>query len=154
MIFIVLVEIALFIAGIVLMHNNSMNIESYLKKALTNNSSQPANQIHDIQSSLKCCGINAPYDWVDIGKVNRIPASCCLPEYIDEATKDCYAATPLFKDKYYQEGCSSKMHDLVKSSQIYLIVTIIILILIQFIAGLVACCLAKNIQKEQSEAES
>lgn len=97
-----IVELAVGIASCVFKSDLEMALKDSLMMSIKRSSSDDIVAWDNVQQKLMCCGIDGPADWIDHSKNRTLRASCCVPEVIDNATKDCKNASPLFQHKYYQ----------------------------------------------------
>ncbi|KAI1287715.1 CD63 antigen [Halotydeus destructor] len=105
------------------------------------------NVIDDIQMNLKCCGAEKVTDWSDIPPYDAklpiaYPPSCCLPE-----------KTPILSDKclaphMYTRPCWEAIEETLHQSAKTLANTSIAIAVIQFLAMLASCVLARTYKKE------
>lgn len=128
-----------------------MALQSKLESSIKNSDNNDIMAWDNVQRKLHCCGVNGPADWVDLSRNGTLRTSCCRPELIDDRSNDCKEAYPLFKDKYYQEGCVNKLKDKVDNNARSLIGVGIGIAFIQLLGIFLACWLASAIRKESSE---
>jgi len=95
----------------------------------------------EIQEKFTCCGVaNGPDDWKNkLGDANSAPDSCCLNE--SEGCGKGAIGTP---DKLHSDGCLKEFESFVESN-IFLVGGVgLALIIVQLIAVITGCCLAKK----------
>lgn len=93
-----------------------------------------------IQEEFTCCGVeNGPDDWKNkLGYANSAPDSCCTIEE-DGCGKDAIGTT-----KLHPKGCLKEFESFVESN-IFLVGGVgLALIIVQLIAVITGCCLAKK----------
>lgn len=146
-----IMELAVGIAAICFRSDLEMALQSRLESSIKNSDSEDVTAWDNVQRKLQCCGMNGPSDWVDHSKNRTLRSSCCRPEHIDAETQDCRLAYPLFKDRYFQDGCVMKLKDKVDRHARSLIGVGIGIAFIQLLGIFLACWLASAIRKESSE---
>lgn len=144
-------ELAVGIAAICFRSDLEMALQSRLETSIKNSDKDDVVAWDNVQRKLQCCGMNGPADWVDHSKNRTLRSSCCRPEHIDTETQDCRLAYPLFKDKYFQDGCVGKLKEKVDKNARSLIGVGIGIAFIQLLGIFLACWLASAIRKESSD---
>jgi CD63 antigen len=94
----------------------------------------------EIQEKFTCCGVaNGPDDWKNkLGDANSAPDSCCKIEKPD-CGKDAIGSTDL-----HQKGCLKEFESFIEGN-IFLVGGVgLALIIVQLIAVITGCCLAKK----------
>jgi len=94
----------------------------------------------EIQEEFTCCGVqNGPEDWRGkLTDANSAPDSCCLNES-EGCGKDAIGT-----DKLHKKGCLKEFESFVESN-IFLVGGVgLALIIVQLIAVITGCCLAKK----------
>lgn len=152
--------------------------DEVLKKYGAPNETKLTQNFDFVQHQLKCCGQLNYTDWQYTwwyenvkDHYGKIPQSCCVNyemtsdnfnllkiskrERSNSSNADHYckgeAERPNQSDNYYQDGCYSKLKQIVRGRFIYIAAVILALIFIQLI-GLVStcilmCCRRKNIEQ-------
>lgn len=146
-----IVELAVGIAACVFKSDLEDALKSSLQESIARSSNEDLIAWDNAQRKLHCCGVDRPSDWIDFSKNQTLRSSCCRPEFIDAATKDCKYAAPLFKDKYFQDGCVMKLKERVDSNASILIGVGIGIAFIQLVGVVLACWLASSIRKDQAK---
>lgn len=101
---------------------------------------QKASDFDLIQSTLHCCGNQKYKDW-DNSPFHKVPTSCCKQEGCN--TQD--------KDAIYEEGCFSKVVDFLKGNIGLVGGSAVGVAFFPLVGVILACCLAKNINKAKYE---
>lgn len=96
------IELSVGIAACVFKSDLQMMLKDSLERSIVRSSPDDIMAWDNVQRKLDCCGVNGPSDWSDYSKNKTIRPSCCKPDIIDFATKDCKNASPLFQHKYFQ----------------------------------------------------
>lgn len=148
-----IIELAVGIAAIAFKSDLEMVLQNTLETSIKKSDQADVVAWDNVQRKLQCCGVNGPADWVDQSKNRTLRASCCRTEYIDAETNDCRLAYPLFKDKYFQDGCVMKLKDKVDGNARSLIGVGIGIAFVQLLGIFLACWLASAIRKESSSSE-
>lgn len=148
-----IVELAVGIAAIAFKSDLEMALHDRLESSIKNSDTDDVTAWDNVQRKLQCCGVAGPSDWVDLSKNRTLRPSCCRPEHIDEATNDCKLAYPLFKDKYFQDGCVLKLKEKVDGNARSLIGVGIGIAFIQLLGIFLACWLASAIRREGATSE-
>jgi CD63 antigen len=94
----------------------------------------------EIQEEFSCCGVqNGPADWKNkLGDANSAPDSCCLNE-----SEGC-GKGDFGTKKLHPNGCLKEFESFVESN-IFLVGGVgLALIIVQLIAVITGCCLAKK----------
>jgi len=86
--------------------------------------------ITDIQSSLKCCGMDGPDDYPRLNK--DIPKSCCAKQE-DSCNKD---SSDLYKD-----GCYKMIESKINSHLLWVGLAALFVIFVEVVGIIFACCL-------------
>lgn len=146
-----IMELAVGIAAICFKSDLEMALQSRLETSIRKSDNDDVTAWDNVQRKLQCCGVNGPADWVDQSRNRTLRTSCCRPEHIDAETNDCRLAFPLFKDKYFQEGCVMKLKDKVDHNARALIGVGIGIAFIQLLGIFLACWLASAIRKETAD---
>lgn len=144
-------ELAVGIAAICFKSDLEMTLTNKLEASIRKSDHADVMAWDNVQRKLHCCGVTGPADWVEQSSNRTLRSSCCMPQYIDEDTKDCKNALPLFKDRYFQEGCVMKLKDKVEHNAKSLIGVGIGIAFIQLLGIFLACWLASAIRKESSD---
>lgn len=139
-------ELAVGIAAIAFKSDLEMVLQSTLESSIRKSDADDVVAWDNVQRKLNCCGVSGPADWVDQSKNRTLRPSCCRPEHIDAETNDCRLAYPLFKDKYFQDGCVMKLKEKVESNAKSLIGVGIGIAFIQLLGIFLACWLASAIR--------
>lgn len=85
----------------------------------------------NITFQYKCCGVDAPKDWIGIVSTEtekNLPMSCCKPEIGIIGTKECKLDQTT---KVYQTGCAVEFGNFVREHAVSLGASGIILAFIQ-----------------------
>lgn len=146
-----IMELAVGIAAIAFKSDLEMALQSRLEASIKNSDHDDVTAWDNVQRKLQCCGVNGPADWVDHSKNRTLRSSCCRPEQILPEDNDCRLSPPLFKDKYFQDGCVMKLKDKVDNHAKSLIGVGIGIAFIQLLGIFLACWLASAIRKGESE---
>lgn len=146
-----IMELAVGIAAICFKSDLEMALQDRLESSIKKSDSDDLMAWDNVQRKLQCCGIEGPADWVDKSKNRTLRSSCCRPQHVDPETNDCNLAYPLFKDRYFQEGCVMKLKDKVDNHAKSLIGVGIGIAFIQLLGIFLACWLASAIRKESSD---
>jgi len=131
------------IAAIVVANSMKGNIEGELEKGMNDGMKNYNETGFDkvteawdfIQGNLECCGIVNATDWQNKGKV--MPTSCLLP-----VTKDGVQD----KLENFSIGCLTKVMNKFNENLTYVGGGGILIIFLQFIAVIFACCIGKSIK--------
>lgn len=145
-----IIELAVGIAAIAFRSDVGDALQNTLESSIRKSDHNDLVAWDNVQRKLQCCGVNGPADWVDLSKNRTLRSSCCRPEHIDIETNDCKLAYPLFKDKYFQEGCVTKLKAKIERNAEPLIGVGIGIAFIQLLGIILACWLASAIRKEQA----
>lgn len=136
---IVILEIAVFIYGLVNKAKVKGVVEVSIKRAFDNvNVNGTAKSVADykvvnvIQEHATCCGVTGPKYWTNKEFAGAVPASCC------KAAKDD-AKTCAVKDAY-PDGCLSKTQGLVGTAMTALIVALVVIVVFELICMVLAWC--------------
>ncbi|XP_055917700.1 23 kDa integral membrane protein [Eupeodes corollae] len=144
-----IVELAVGIAAIVYKSDLEMILKNSLMDSIKRSNDDDLKAWDNIQRKLMCCGVDNPSDWRGISRDKTLRASCCRPEYIDEAVGNCIDALPLGKDKYFQDGCVGKLKDRVDKNAVILIGVGLGIAFIQILGIVLALYLASKIRDER-----
>lgn len=111
-----------------------------------------------VQTSLKCCGKNSFADWFDGAKPilndTSVPISCCKDQKNTDTCKHTHLeakAKPETLD-IHTDGCLSLATDFVKGKFAIIGGVCLGFAFLQLLGSLLACCLAKNINKNKYES--
>ncbi|XP_031628214.1 CD63 antigen [Contarinia nasturtii] len=128
------------------------DLEEFLQKSLKNSiersNSNDLDAWDTVQKKLECCGITGYDDWVEISKNRVIRSSCCRKDHIDNQTNDCSNRPATYPDKYYTDGCLTKLKHRIGNNASTLITVGIGVAFIQLIGIVLACYLAASIRRE------
>lgn len=144
-------ELACGIASICFKSDLQMSLKTSLRSTIERSDRDDMVAWNNAQEKLKCCGIEGPADWRDFSRNHSLPSSCCVPQYIDQLTKDCREAPPLYQDKYYQAGCLDKIEERIQSNGRILVGVGIGIAFIQIFGIILALWLAFRIRKERAK---
>lgn len=152
-----IIELAIGIAAAVYQSELSNALQKSLEHTIKRSNPEDKVAWNNIQRTLKCCGVTTQSDWSDLNP-NRtllvrptLPASCCRTEYIDPNTKDCQNAIPLYKDRFYTQGCLSVLKEEIKMNTMILIGFGIGISIIQLLGIVLAVWLAQRIRKDNAK---
>lgn len=94
--------------------------------------------IDDLQTNLKCCGVNDASDWLKIGK-KEIPMSCC-------EEKREYQCDPT---RAFHKGCVDAIKETLAPAMNVLAITVLAFAIIQTLGIICSCCIASCIKRAQ-----
>jgi len=146
-------ELAVGIAGFVYRNKIQDGFSTGLTNALDNyGTDETAAEAFDgIQSALNCCGKDGYADWFAVAwsgqLTNGVPASCC----IEEGCANNPANGTVSTDVIHTEGCYTLVTSFMRSNFAIIGGVAVGFAFIQFFGSLLACCLAKNINKNKYE---
>lgn len=143
-----IVESATAIAAFVYEKKLSDGFKSGLTEAMNQykDNEEKMDAVDGIQSALKCCGSASYKDWYNIewskkGKMDSVPHSCCIKKGCDGSAVD----------EIYQEGCFEKLSTFMQTNFLMIGGVAIGFAFLQLFGALLACCLAKNINRAKYE---
>ncbi|XP_055374539.1 tetraspanin-6 [Condylostylus longicornis] len=147
-----IIELAVGIAACVFRADLESSIKNSLLETIRRSNDMDLKAWDNIQNKLMCCGVNDPTDWQYESRYNPriLRGSCCKPEFTDPSTKDCQNSLVLAKDKYFQEGCITKLKDRIDSNATILIGVGIGIAFLQLLGIYLACTLASAIRRERA----
>nr|XP_022343486.1 tetraspanin-7-like [Crassostrea virginica] len=131
-------------------------LEQGFKEGLENALKQYGNNnqaMDSLQSQLKCCGSNSYADWfttpwestVKNGSNNAVPHTCCK-------VTECNNMDVNVNSTYiYHEGCYLKVVNFMKSNMAVIGGAAFGISFFQLLGALLACCLAKRVNKSKYE---
>lgn len=143
-------EIALVIAFFICKPFFVEKLSDHMHRMIDGNNEEDLKTMDTIQRDLKCCGVESPADWIDQSPTKSLRNSCCVPEHIDASTNDCKDAQPLFKDKYFQVGCLTKLKDYLTMNADLLTYILLGFAIVQIIFIISAFLLASYYEKKSS----
>ncbi|XP_037955287.1 23 kDa integral membrane protein [Teleopsis dalmanni] len=144
-----IIELAVGIAAAVFKKDLEMVLTNSLQDSIKRSNKEDTMAWDNIQQKLMCCGVDNPADWRSSSPNKTLPASCCRPQYIEEASKHCNDSPALGRDKYYQEGCVGKLKERIDKNAVILIGVGIGIAFIQILGIILACYLASTIRQER-----
>jgi tetraspanin-7 len=143
-----IVELATAISAFIYEKQLSQGFKSGLTEAMNQyrDDEEKKDAVDGIQSGLKCCGNSNYKDWYNISwskkaEPNKVPHSCCIKKGCDGSEVD----------EIYQEGCFEKLSTFMQSNFLMIGGIAIGFAFLQLFGALLACCLAKNINKAKYE---
>lgn len=144
-----IVEMAVGIAAIVFKKDLEMVINKSLEQSITRSNRDDIIAWNNIQQKLMCCGVNDPTDWTNISPNKTLPASCCMPKFIDQTVGHCFDLQVVGENKYFQDGCVGKLKNRIDKNAVILIGVGIGIAFIQILGIILACFLANTIRQER-----
>jgi len=107
------------------------------------------------QHELHCCGINSWQDWTNRTLLphatfnGAITVGCCreTPDHISP-TPDC-AKVGASQDLFYTEGCFTKYYGLIEGKNLWMIIGLVSLGVLQLLCVFAACVLAKSSSRRE-----
>lgn len=144
---IILFLVEVIAAGVVIAFRNDIEHEAIkgIKDLMANysNNTADAQVIDDLQSSLKCCGAENVTDWHDVPPYNKVPffypESCCNTT-LENTTHICVLP--------YSTPCWEAIEHKIDDSSSTLAGFSIAIAVVQFLAMVSACVLAKAYKRE------
>ncbi|XP_076338634.1 tetraspanin-6-like [Tachypleus tridentatus] len=118
-----------------------------LKKYKGHNSVQDKD-LDLLQSTLHCCGVDNYTDWFEThwsSKTKSVPVSCCKIE------KNCKNKPLTVVTDIFQQGCYEKVVNFVNGNLKIIGGGAVAIACFQLLGVLLACCLAKNVNKAKYE---
>jgi len=137
---IVILEVAVFIYGLVNRKKVKGKLETAIKESFENvnvNGTTKAAEdykiVNALQKHAECCGIKGPAFWTPpTFKKGTVPASCCKDAAED--AKTCAIADA------YKDGCLDITQNLVGEAMTALIVALVVIVVFQLICMVLAWC--------------
>jgi tetraspanin-7 len=143
-----IVELATAISAFVYKAKLSEGFQGGLSAAMDNYSHEKEKKdaVDGIQSTLKCCGSASYSDWYKInwtgeGLVPKVPSSCCIEKNCDRTGVE----------DIHTEGCFKKLSSFMESNFLMIGGIAVGFAFLQLFGALLACCLAKNINRAKYE---
>jgi tetraspanin-7 len=143
-----IVELATAISAFVYKAKLSEGFKGGLSAAMNNYASdkEKKDAVDGIQIGLKCCGSSNYLDWYSIdwtgqGRLPKVPESCCI-------TKGCDGTNV---NDIHTEGCFAKLSSFMESNFLMIGGIAVGFSFLQLFGALLACCLAKNINRAKYE---
>ncbi|XP_077987346.1 tetraspanin-7-like [Glandiceps talaboti] len=155
LLFIVLIaELAAGISGLVYRKPLQDGFHAGLTEAINDydqpNHSKDSDAVNDLQSSLKCCGVDHPSSWESTyyyNTSNQYPVSCCtLPE--EESDLCVLSGRNL---TIYEDGCYKKVASFLDKNMVVIGACAMGVAFFQVFGMILACCLAKVINSNKYE---
>ncbi|XP_050665073.1 23 kDa integral membrane protein-like [Leptidea sinapis] len=156
LILIILLELSVGIAAAALRPQIEGTMKSQLRASFIKNKSvrdedSTYREFWDkIQTSLECCGVSGPDNYAASEPRLNPSYSCCPPDDSDRAVEikrsDCISL-----NKYYQDGCESKVFNTVHSAGLTVIVCGILFCFLEVIGIVLALWLAHSIKTEKGQ---
>lgn len=143
-----IVELAVGIAACLFKADLQDHLNDSLERSIGRSDPDDLYAWDNVQRKLNCCGISGPADWADLSRDHVIRPSCCRPEQINQSSNDCSNSAALYKDRYYQDGCLSKLKQRVGSKTSLLVVVGLGFAFLQILGIVLACWLASSIRRE------
>ncbi|CAH2086830.1 unnamed protein product [Euphydryas editha] len=127
---------------------------SFIKNKSTREEDSTYREFWDrVQSSLECCGVTGPDNYVNSEPRLNPSFSCCPPDGSDRADEikrsDCISLA-----KYYQQGCEERVLGTVHSAGMTVIVCGILFCFLEVIGIVLALWLAHSIKTQDKGRET
>ncbi|KAH3755456.1 tetraspanin-7-like [Dreissena polymorpha] len=156
------VELSSGIAGFVYKNRLTGGFKEGLQTAMTEYDShaEKAQAMDGMQHNLHCCGSDNYVDWFKtpwadkqkaLNRTNAVPKSCCR---VPEAECRYFNLTPTQTNQtldVYTSGCFTEVNDFMQKNMALIGGVALGISFFQLIGALLACCLAKNINKAKYE---
>ncbi|KAK3094686.1 hypothetical protein FSP39_004917 [Pinctada imbricata] len=108
----------------------------------------------NMQKQLHCCGNSAYTDWFNStwgsGKNYSVPESCCRSD-VSTVCQNVNVKTVGYNASIYTEGCASTVIDFMQAKMGMIGGVALGISFFQLFGALLACCLAKNINRSKYE---
>jgi len=141
---IIIVEIGAAIAGYIYRGKLSAVVQESLTDMIKkyNTTEEMAKAVNQLQTDLKCCGVNSSADWGSyMPDGNSVPDSCCVNN-----TKDCGRGTMTDASKVHQQGCQTAVEQLLRKNIQWIIVAALIIAFLQIMGVVFSCMLMRGIR--------
>ncbi|GAB1605305.1 tetraspanin-7-like [Argonauta hians] len=148
------VELSTGIAGFIFKNKLEKGFQVGLRTALDNYDDQitdtSSNAIDGLQKNLDCCGINSYKDWLNTkwseANQNAVPVSCCRnPDKCDNQIPRGNTSD------IFEQGCYRKVVDFMNGNLGLIGGVILGISFFQLLGAILACCLAKSLNKAKYE---
>ena len=105
----------------------------------------------ELQTNLKCCGVNDFKDWGEnpqMNVTNSVPDSCCK-----EISEGCGNGTLSEEnpDAIYTDGCLAEVYHIISENAVWVAIAAACIVAVQITIVCVACCLGNTMKKAQYE---
>ncbi|EFA09563.1 23 kDa integral membrane protein [Tribolium castaneum] len=145
---ILIIELAVGIAAAVYKNDFQMSMKDIMKSSMQRFENSKSDRVawNNLQTKLKCCGVEGPADWPE----NTRPVSCChaIREGVNPPeAHHCRAAKP--EDEIlYVDGCFYQLQDKAESAAKILIGVGIGIAFVEVIGIILACWLASAVKNK------
>lgn len=148
-----IVELSTAIAAFIYKAQLSDGLKSGLADAMNDYATEPNKKVavDGLQTTLECCGSAGYQDWFDVdwsgeGPRHAVPQSCC-----NETTVSATECDGTSVDDIYTDGCFSKVSAIMGSNLLMIGGVAVGFSFLQLFGAVLACCLAKNINRAKYE---
>ncbi|XP_011312680.1 CD63 antigen [Fopius arisanus] len=145
MLLIFIIELSVGIAAAVFRSNFSDVMKESLRYSMKNYSQSESDKMawDDVQTKLKCCGVESEKDWIEAGVLQPgvLPSSCCTN---GDTGNQCLESNV----EVYRDGCYLQLKMRVENNARILIGVGIGIAFIELAGIVLACCLAMAIKKD------
>ncbi|KAK0160452.1 hypothetical protein PV328_007861 [Microctonus aethiopoides] len=121
-------------------------LKKTLKDSLNRNSNADKLAWANIQSSLRCCGIDSKNDWEGIMPNGTLPRSCC-PIAHEDSISNCTVRS----ENVYVDACFVLLESIIIKNANLLIGVGIGIAFVEIAGIILACCLAIAIRREDDK---
>ncbi|KAL1020713.1 hypothetical protein UPYG_G00003690 [Umbra pygmaea] len=142
---VVIIEIGAAIAGYIFRGQLKVIVNDSLNEMVVkyNGTAEIKKILDDLQTELKCCGVNGSSDWKGHygGGQNDVPDSCCI-----SVQPSCGVGAMNNSKIVNQVGCETSVEDLLRKNIMWVIVAALVIAFLQIMGIVFACWLMKGIR--------